>query len=158
MFTHPWAIFIGLVAAGLPVLIHWLTRPRPVRLPVSTLRFIRGAVQQRRAKYRLRDILVLLFRTVAILLLAFAIARPLMNKKVVASTEEAPANVVRIVLLDCSQSMATRSGGIAHFERARPLALDSVKYRNSMKANLLLAAAGPTPVFDGPTSNLRALR
>ncbi|WP_417847182.1 vWA domain-containing protein [Thalassoglobus sp.] len=158
MFTHPWAIFIGIFAAGLPVLIHWLTRPRPVRLPVSTLRFIRGAVQQRRAKYRLRDILVLLLRTAAILLLAFAIARPLMNQKVVAATDESPANIVRVVLLDCSQSMAARSGGIAHFERARPLALDSVKFQNSMKANLLLAAASPSPVFAGPTTNLRALR
>ena len=39
MILHPWAIAIGVLAAGLPVLIHWLTRPRPVRFPLSTIRF-----------------------------------------------------------------------------------------------------------------------
>lgn len=158
MFTHPWAIWIGIGAAALPVIVHWLTRPRPVRFPVSTLRFIRGAVQQRRARYRLRDLLVLLLRTAAILLLAFAIARPLFNKKVVVSAEDDPTDMIRIVLLDCSQSMAARDGGIANFERARPIVLDALRYQSLMKANLLLAAAQPSPVFDTATSNFGALR
>jgi hypothetical protein len=53
MFTHPWAIPIAAIAVGLPVLVHWLTRPRPVRVPLSTLRFVREAVQERRARHRL---------------------------------------------------------------------------------------------------------
>ncbi len=158
MLTHTWALMLGLAAAGLPVLIHWLTRPRPVRVPVSTLRFIQGAVNQRRARYRLRDILVLLLRTVAILLLALAVARPLLNQRVVVANDEEPASTLRIVLLDCSQSMAARSTGIAHFDRARPLARESLRSSMSVKANLLLAAAKPSPVFDGPTTNLSALR
>jgi hypothetical protein len=32
-FLHPWAIALGVAAAALPFVIHWLTRPRPVRLP-----------------------------------------------------------------------------------------------------------------------------
>lgn len=158
MLTHTWALFVGLAAAGLPVIIHWLTRPRPVRMPVSTLRFIQGAVNQRRARYRLRDMIVLLLRTAAILLIALAIARPLFNKKVVASTDGEPASLIRIIILDCSQSMAARGRGITHFERTRPLALAEVKFQTSLKANLLLAAATPSPVFDTPTTNLRALR
>src|SRR3972149_6317507 len=55
MFLHPWAIALGLVAAGLPVVIHWLTRPRPVRLPLSTLRVVEVVVKQRRALWRPRD-------------------------------------------------------------------------------------------------------
>ena len=126
-------------------------------MPVSTLRFIQGAVAQRRARYRLRDLLVLLFRTAAILLLAFAIARPLMHqRKVDDATED--AQLTRIVLLDCSQSMAARDGGIIRFERARPVVSNLLKYDASMKANVLLAGANPSPVFDGPTTNLTALR
>ncbi|MEZ6059317.1 MAG: BatA and WFA domain-containing protein [Planctomycetaceae bacterium] len=159
MFANSWAILIGLTAAAAPVIVHWLTKPKPVRLPVSTLRFIRGAVQQRRARYRLRDLLVLMFRTAAILLLAFAIARPLLHRQATASaTDTATANVTRIVLLDCSQSMAARDGGIVRFERARPIVSNLLKYQPSMKANLLLSAASPQPVFDGPTTNLGALR
>ena len=55
-FLHPWAIVIGVAAAAAPVLIHWLTRPRPVRMPLSTLRFVREAVRQRRSWRRLRDL------------------------------------------------------------------------------------------------------
>ncbi len=58
-FLHPWAILIGVAAAAGPVLIHWLTRPRPVRMPLSTLRFVREAVRQRRSWHRLRDLVLL---------------------------------------------------------------------------------------------------
>jgi len=44
-FVHPWAIWIGVVAAAGPVAVHLLTRPRPVRMPLSTLRFAREAVR-----------------------------------------------------------------------------------------------------------------
>ncbi len=157
MFANSWAILIGLTAAALPLVVHWLTRPKPVRLSVSTLRFIRGAVEQRRARYRLRDLLVLLFRVAAILLLAFAIARPLLHRQATVSASES-AEVTRIVLLDCSQSMGARDGGIVRFERARPIVARLLKYQPSMKANLLLSAANPEAVFDGPTTNLGALR
>src|SRR3954468_22662026 len=98
---HPWALLIGALAIGLPVLIHWLTRPRPVRLPLSTVRFVREAVQQRRARHRLRDFLTLALRTLAVLLLAWTIARPLTGAlSPVAAGEEGPAG--RVVVLDVS--------------------------------------------------------
>ena len=54
-FLHPWAIWIGVAAAAGPLLIHWLTRPRPTRYPLSTLRFVREAIRQRRSWHRLRN-------------------------------------------------------------------------------------------------------
>ena len=157
MFSNVWALAIGCAAIALPVMIHWLTRPRPTRLPVSTLRFIRGAVEQRRSRYRLRNILILLLRTVAIALLAAAIARPLLHHQVKASSSETAA-LTRIVLLDSSQSMGARDGGIVRFERARPLVSDLLKFQASAKCNLFLAAASPNAVIDAPTTNLGVLR
>ena len=46
-FLHPWAIWIGVAAASVPIVVHLLTRPRPMRMPLSTLRFVREAVRQR---------------------------------------------------------------------------------------------------------------
>lgn len=157
MFANTWALLVGLAAAALPVVIHWLTRPRPTRIQVSTLRFIQGAVAQRRARYRLRDLLVLLCRTAAILLLAAAIARPLLYHQQNPETGET-AKVTRIILLDCSQSMAARDGGVIRFERGRPIVAGLLKYDPGMKCNLLLAGAAPQSVFPGLTSNLSALR
>ncbi len=157
MFTNGWALAMGGAAIMLPVVIHWLTKPRPARMPVSTLRFIRGAVEQRRSRYRLRNFLILLLRTVAIALLAMAVARPLLHHQVTASTSES-ATVTRIVILDCSQSMGSRDGGIIRFERARPLVSELLRQQPSLKCNLLLAAASPNSVFDAPTTNLGVLR
>lgn len=157
MFANPWALIVGAAAAALPVVIHWLTRPRPTTIAVSTLRFIQGAVAQRRARYRLRDLLVLLFRTAAILLLASAIARPLLHQQESVSAAT-PSKITRIVLLDCSQSMAAREGGVLRFERARPIVSDLLKFESQMSCNLLLAGADSGRVFDGPTTNLTALR
>ena len=38
-FTNPWLLF-GLLAAGLPVLIHYLTRARPRRIAFPPFRFL----------------------------------------------------------------------------------------------------------------------
>ena len=116
-FVHPWIIVAGAAAATLPVIVHLLTRPRPVRMPLSTIRFVREAIQQRRAQHRLRDWIVLALCTLAVLLLALAIARPLLGPQpLVAEVQEGDA--VRVVLLDLSQSMAATSGGIQAIERA----------------------------------------
>ncbi|MEX1098739.1 MAG: VWA domain-containing protein [Planctomycetales bacterium] len=157
MFLHPWAITIGVLAAALPVVVHWLTRPRPVRRPLSTLRFVREAVRQRRARYRLRDLLVLALRTAAVLLLAAAIARPLWGDRAPAAAETA-GGTVRIVILDASASMAAVNDGIQSFERGRSLASRKLAYEPGLKANLVLAAARPRAVFTLPASNLAALR
>ena len=51
-FLHPWAVWVGVAAAAVPVVVHFLTRPRPRRLALSTIRFVREAVRQRRARHR----------------------------------------------------------------------------------------------------------
>lgn len=153
---HPWALAAGAAAVTLPLAIHWLTRPRPVRRPLSTIRFVVQAVRQRRARMRLRDVIVLALRIIAVLLLALAFARPSSRGKE-AIAAEAGADMVRIVILDQSASMAAQSGGIASIDRARPVAalwLDG----NGARGALIFAAARARTVFDRPTANWSALR
>src|SRR5688572_28556909 len=136
---NPWAIFVGVAALALPVLIHWLTRPRPRRVPLSTVRFLMEAVKERKAAHRLRDWIILLLRTAAVALLAWAFARPLLGVKAV--KEEAGGEVVRVVVLDQSQSMGATAGGVSSFERGRPVAAKHLEYDPSMRGALILAAA-----------------
>ncbi len=156
-FLHPWAIWMGVAAASVPIVVHLLTRPRPMRLPLSTLRFVREVVRQRRSRSRLRDLLILILRTAAILLLAAAIARPQWGRRPLVSDAYA-GEAVRVVLLDVSQSMAATEGSIEVMERARPMAADYLKYRLGLKANLILAGAKPRAVFEQPSTNFGALR
>jgi hypothetical protein len=154
---HLWPIYVGAAALALPVVVHWLTRPRPVKLPLSTLRFVRQSIEQRRAKQRLRDFLVLALRTTAILLLALALARPLVGDRSAASAGAA-GEVSRVLIVDVSQSMAAGSSGVATFERARSKAAEFLEYQPGLRANLILAGAAPQPIFDGLSTNLQALR
>lgn len=152
---HPWALALGGVAIALPVVIHWLTRPRPVSLPLSTIRFVREAVQQRRARYRLRDLIILLLRIAAVVLLAWAFARPLAGSKPLVA--DAPGEAVRVVILDRSQSMSAISHGVQAFERARPAAAKYLTYVPGLHGNLILAGAKPMPVFQSTSTNFAAM-
>ncbi len=58
-FLSPFTFWLAIGAAAVPVAVHFLTRPRPVRLPLSTIRFVQEAVKQRRTRNRLRDALIL---------------------------------------------------------------------------------------------------
>ena len=157
MFLHPWAIAMGVAAAGLPVLVHWLTRPRPVQLPFSTMRFVHEALQQRRARNRLRDYLILALRTLAVLLIAAAVAKPMLDGYATAAADDS-ADTIRVVILDVSHSMRAVNRGVQTFERARPVALKYLAHRPSLRVNLILAGATPRAIFERPSTNFAILR
>ena len=156
-FLHLWAIPIGAAALSVPLVVHWLTKPRPTRMALSTVRFVQEVVRERRARNRLRDWLILLLRIATIALFAFVIARPLASDRAPAAVGDSQTQAVKIVILDVSQSMAATSQGIRAFERARPLAAKHVAYRSGTEANLILSAASPQPVFDRPSTNFATL-
>ncbi|MEX0725741.1 MAG: BatA and WFA domain-containing protein [Planctomycetaceae bacterium] len=157
MFLHPWAIILGIAAVGLPLAVHWLTKPRPVRMPLSTLRFVREAVTQRRTRHRLRDFIVLALRTLAVLLVAFAIARPQFGEEPLVADSQS-GSALRVVILDVSQSMGALDRGVAAFERGRTLAADHLRYRPGLRVNLILAGASSRSAFEQPSQNFEALR
>src|SRR5437762_327923 len=148
-FLHPWAL-AGLAGIALPVVVHWLTKPRPVRLPLSTIRFVMQAVRQRRARYRLRDWIVLLLRAMTVMLIVWAFARPLWGKKSLMIGDE-KGSTVRVVILDQSASMGAVERGVGAMERVRPIAAEKMEYRGGLKANLILAGAKARGVFDKPS-------
>ena len=154
---HFWAIPLGAAALLVPLGVHWLTKPRPTRVRLSTVRFVREVVHQRRARNRLRDLLILLLRLAAIALFAFVLARPLSGNRIAAATGETQGQTVRIVLLDVSQSMAATAQGIQTFERSRPVAARLLSHSPNLQANLILAGAVPQPIFDRPSTNFSRL-
>ncbi|MCA9137054.1 MAG: BatA and WFA domain-containing protein [Planctomycetales bacterium] len=156
MFLHPILLGIGLAAASIPVWVHFLTRPRPIRMPLSTIRFVQDALQQQNRRHRLRDILVLAARCAAVGLLAAAMARPLlMSQQDLKSA--ADAQIVRIVVLDASQSMSAIDGQATRFDAAKAAASKHLGYRPKLAANLFIASSHPGNVFDTPSSNIKLL-
>ena len=147
---------MGAVAILLPVVIHFLTKPRPTAMPLSTIRFVQAAVKQRRARSWLRDVLVLAMRSLAIGCIAWAFAQPLFNSEKVAEVDTS-ATTHRVVILDSSQSMSAIESGVDGFQAARVQASRFLKTASGLKANLILAGATPEAVFESPSANVNVL-
>jgi hypothetical protein len=109
----------GLIAGAIPVIIHLLNRRRIRRVKFSSLEFLDEMSRRRMRKINLRRILILILRTLAVLLLVMAFARPTLRDSFFLPGK-APRNV--IVCLDVSYSMGVeRTEGTA-FTAAQDIA------------------------------------
>jgi hypothetical protein len=79
MFGLP-AMLGWLAAATVPVLIHLLTRQRSRRVEWGAMEFLLKAVKKQQRRVRLEDLLLLLLRVAAIVMLVLALAEPRLEK------------------------------------------------------------------------------
>jgi hypothetical protein len=106
-FLYP-VFLVGAVAAAIPIVLHFLRRDAAPEVPFSAVRLLRGSPVPQSEPRRLRDLLLLAARVLALLLLAAAFARPY----VTGAAADLPR--VRIVAIDRSFSM----GGAGRFAEA----------------------------------------
>src|SRR5690606_17294753 len=102
-FLAPLFLF-GLLAAAIPLAIHLIRRDKPPRVAFSTLRFFQKTSRKQFLFQKMQQWLLLLLRTLAIVLLVFAFARPFFSEQLSRWADLAPRSVV--VLIDNSMSMA----------------------------------------------------
>ena len=74
-FLHA-GVLAGLAAVAIPVILHLLMRQKPKRMPFPALRLLQNTVRQSTKRLRLRHLLLLAVRMLAIAALVFAVARP----------------------------------------------------------------------------------
>ncbi|MBI4397339.1 MAG: VWA domain-containing protein, partial [Elusimicrobia bacterium] len=115
-FLHPSFLWALPVAAG-PVLLHWLTRPRPRPMPFSSLELLREAVRSRLARSRLTQILLMALRCLLLAVLMLLFSRPILHWAGGAAMLN--GSVTAVLLLDASYSMDARQAGLSSLEWAR---------------------------------------
>ncbi|TVR45152.1 MAG: VWA domain-containing protein [Planctomycetota bacterium] len=148
-------MLIGLLAAALPVLIHFLTRPKPVALRFPAFRLLLDAGGGRQALDRLRTIILLCLRCLALIALVLAFSWPLWQRGGQAAPEQSQRAVV---IVDASASMGATQGGIPLFTQARSQAADYLtRLERGSSAAVILAAARPQPILPALSTNLAAL-
>jgi hypothetical protein len=76
-FTSPWFFIAGVICALGPIIIHFLNRRRYVVVDWAAMDFLREALRRNRRILELRDVALLILRTLAVLLVGTALARPL---------------------------------------------------------------------------------
>jgi hypothetical protein len=108
-FLNP-AFLAALPVAALPVIIHLLSRRRLPEVSFPTTQFLRALEPREIRRLRLREVLLLVLRTLALLLLVLVFARPSLTPRNAVTHAAAAVSVV----LDDSESMGALD------EEARP--------------------------------------
>lgn len=116
------ALLAGLLAASVPLIVHLISKRRARRVRFAALELLLKSQRRSARSIRLRQILLLLVRTLLIAALALALTRPVLRADAGPKATTAPLAVV--LALDVSASMNTRLDGRTHFERARAAARD----------------------------------
>lgn len=95
---------LGGLAIALPVVFHLVRRSSREKLVFSSLMFLKPTPPRMTRRNRLENIFLLLLRCLAICILAFAFARPFLQKPM-AATPSNTAGTQVVILVDTSASM-----------------------------------------------------
>ncbi len=141
-FLQPFILF-GLPLILLPVIIHLMNKMRHRPQPWAAMRFLISATRASTSHAKLRQFLILLFRTLAVLMLLLFIARPLAGGWM--GWMLSPAPDVILVLLDRSASMEAKAGDGTKREQALKLIGDAAKQFEGASRLVLIDSALRNP-------------
>ena len=140
---------VAAIAAAVPILLHLFHRKTEVVIDFPAVRLLKRAPVQQHRRRRLRELILLALRVVALVLLAVSFARPYFAGAV--APESAPLTVIAV-----DQSMSLSAP--AQIDRARDAALRAVDAAPSSRALALVTFADAATVAVEPTTDRVAVR
>ncbi len=149
-FLHPWML-AGLLAAGIPILLHLIARRQPPTIVFPAVRYLLATTQEHQKRLKLQNLLLLILRTLLIVALVLAAAGPTIQLTGVPG--HAPSALV--IVLDNSASSAAVTDGTAQLARLKAAARTALARATPADA-LWLLAADMTPRRGDPAA-LRAI-
>ncbi len=147
-FLQPFFLW-GLLAASIPIIIHLLNRRRHRTVQWAAMEFLLKATRESRGKKKLKYLIILACRTLAIAALIFAIARPFVGGFF--GWSGGKIDTV-ILLLDRSASMEQLSqGGTASKRKSALINIkEALKELNSPRLILIDSATGEAQEVPDP--------
>ena len=112
-----WAVLAG----GVPILVHLIFRRKRTTLKYPTLMFFHRVDMKLASRRKLKEILLLILRALAVILVAMAVARPVIRAGGGAST--GPADCVLIIDNSASMGLPTSTGTRLELARSRASSL-----------------------------------
>lgn len=132
-----WGMLLGII----PIIIHLLNRRRFRRVEWAPMRYLKLTIQKNRRKIQIDELILLLMRIAALMLLFFFLARPVLNPTGLERWLGSGGRSSQVVMVDDSMSMGYAAGEVSAFQRARETAA------------ALLAAARPQDRFTIATAS-----
>ncbi|MBN1853241.1 MAG: BatA and WFA domain-containing protein [Pirellulales bacterium] len=132
---------IAILAGAIPVVLHMISRQKAPVLPFSTLRFLQNSVQRTRRRKRIHDLVLLLLRMVALVLVAVALAKPTVRH--LGGLLGRNSARAMVIILDNSASMATVDQTGSRWERATHVAEQLLNQLSNRDSAGLFVTCGP---------------
>src|SRR3954466_4455961 len=95
--------WLGITAVAAPLLVHLVRRTRARKIEFPALAFVRQVPQRTIRRRTFRNLLLLILRCLAILLIVIAFTRPFFSRR--SAAKDNGANGATVILLDSSLSM-----------------------------------------------------
>ena len=149
-FASPW-LLLGLGLAAVPVIIHLLFR-RPHRdVAWAATRFLLAATKKHARRLQLEQLILLAVRVAALLLIAFALARPYVGTPRATGGPDPPR--LRILVIDTSFSMSHEVAGQSRLDLAKVAAGEIIDAAKPGDAFLLIDMSrhGPGVLIEQPS-------
>ncbi len=118
-FLNP-LLLLGLAAAAIPLIIHLFNFRRPRKIDFSSLEFLKELQKSTMQRVRIKQLLLLALRMLAIACLALAFARPTLQSGVGALGKRANSSLA--IVVDNSRSMQLRDAQGGYLDQAKDLA------------------------------------
>jgi len=119
-FVNPW-LLAGASLVAIPIVLHLIMRRKPQHFEFPALRLVQDRHDVNRRRLRLRHLLLLALRMLAILLFAVALARPSVKLSGSLGTQEAP--VAAALVFETSKRMEYQHRNRSRLEVAQELGL-----------------------------------
>jgi hypothetical protein len=156
-FLNPF-LLIGILAVGIPLIIHLWSRRHAKVIDFSSLQFLLSLNRRNVRRLRLKQILILILRMLIIMLIVFAIARPIFKSKWLASASGISKRSV-VIILDNSYSMGYSSLQGVRFDIAKDKSLNILdSLRSGDNASIILMSDIPNIVFKQLTSDIQQVK
>ncbi|MCI0514589.1 BatA domain-containing protein [candidate division KSB1 bacterium] len=152
-------ILYALPAIAIPLLIHLFTKQKLKKIPFSSLEFLKEMRKETIRRLKLKQILLIILRTLIILLLILAFARPALKQNLALGKLSGSGRATIAIILDNSLSMSLTIQGTPAFDYAKNRAYDIVNLLKPGDEVYLIAPLSPGRVrVIGPKYNFESIR
>lgn len=153
-FLNPLILF-GLFLGFIPVLIHIFSKRKKDYVDFSSLRFLKILEMRRIRNLKLKQIILLILRTLAILFLVFAFARPSIKGKI-GTPLESHTKISAVFILDNSFSAKQTVKGQVLYKTLKEMSVETARQFQKGDELFLIFSSDHENIF-GPYSNPQML-
>ena len=137
------SLLFGLLLASAPIIIHLLNRKRFIRVDWAPMKYLKLTIKTNRRRLEIEQWILLALRTLAVMALIFAIARPVGKGTNLAGMLRLTGRASRVIVLDDSLSMGHKPATSMTFDRARRTLAEIMRQIGSQDSVTVITSSHP---------------